>query len=384
MKKTLFIKSFFAAVTSVILLSGCATTSSKEELSLEPIEIDYVSVQDENITFTNLPQVELMELAGRFAGLDGLQGYYTDDNSYLEQMQSLLGKHKDADLVRHIKELSAKGVTASGIINLAYHIKPDFSSTTVPMDPKPYTLNPDWEKISSNEINTVVKELHDFAQKTNYTRIYALNRSDALANVMYTQQTLNKYKFYSWHEEFFTNGNESEPLIINCSRANASYSLYDFALNENNQRTMCLSFFPGEQIFTCATTYSMCFIQDYTTDNWDKIKDSFILFLKNMRKKINPENSKEIDKQEITSFDCTQFLAQFPALFYIAQMSEEIDETPGVLEEGINGVAKTIGEKESRMLFDIFFNYKNFRGRYPSFKMYYLEMNDGIHKLGDL
>lgn len=384
MKKSLFIKTFAALISSAIILSSCATTSKKEALSLEPIEIDYICVTDGNISFTNLPQLELLALAGRFAGLNELQGYYTDDNSYLQQMQTLLGKQKDADIIRHIKELNTKGISGSGIINLAYHIKPDFSGTTVPMEPKPDTLNPEWKNISSFEIDNLVKELHTFAQKTNYAKIYGLNRSDALAQVMYTQQNFTKYKFGSWFTEFFTSGNNTEPLIVNCSRSTAAFSFYDFAMNEDNQRVTCLSFYPGETLNACASTYAMSFIQDYTTDNWDKVKDSLTKFQKAVAKKINPENAKEIDKQEVNSFELTQFLAQFPALIYLAQMSEEIDETPGILEEAINGISKIMGETETRILFNLFLNYKSLRGQYPNFKMYYLEINDAIHNLGDL
>lgn len=379
MKKLLFILALSACLFSALV--SCASTPKKSKaIELDPIEIDYVTVTSGNITYTNQPQFELMALVCRMAGVREFQGYYTDNNAYLEQMMTLLGKYKDHNIVNLVRGLNSRGISGSGFVSLAYHIKPDFSGTTVSMNPKPDTLNWEWQNVPSHEINSLVKALHDFAIECKYARLYLLNKADSISICNQTKENLEKYKFYNWMTDFFSN-EVKEEIVINISRANAAFSFYDYVTWKYSLKKYYLSFYPGLPLYNCAHTYAMCFVQDYANENWDTVKDDFTKYTKEKFQALFPDKKSEINNLQVTNFALVTLMSIYPAALYYSTMLDEIEGQPGAFEEVKNAVSKQFGEESVKLIFDTFDIYSQNRNIYKDFKSFYPQINKKIHEV---
>lgn len=393
MKKSI-LKSLTALILSVIFMSvtilGCASTSGNGDkvkskakaLVLDPVEIDYVSIEDGNITYTTLPQFEFMCLLCRIAGVQGFNNYYNGDNSYLDQMDSLLGKYKNHNVVKTMQNFTARGVSGEGFVNLAYHIKPDFGGTTVALNPKPETLNQQWKSIPSAEIISFVKAFHDLAIEANYPRLYTLYRGEFLANAGGLREDCTKYFFDKWNTEFYTAG-EGRKVTVNISKANVGLGFYDFAMINDDETGTYLSTFFYNSLYSLSHLYGMAYAQDYVNENWDEIKEPFTKFFREVLKNMSPDNAREIDKMEIIPWHLCGAMAEIFGSMYVADINYEIEDIPGLLDEYIGTAIKVYGEKAGRGVFDLFMNYRADRENYPDFKSLYPKINEFVKTLPD-
>lgn len=375
-------------IVMAMLLSSCATTpkESKAEI-LEPVNIQGCVYESGNLVITNLPHFELMCLLCRIAEVPMFDGYYNDSNSYLEQMNTLLGRYKDHKIITTIKSFVSRGVTGDGFISLVYHLQPDFTGTVVPLSPKPETLHYSWEKIPATEINSFVKMFHDFAIESNFERIYGLNNSMFIGDALYVQKDLEKYKMDTWMQKFFTIEEIPQTVNINVSRSNVGFGCYDFALDENGNRNFYLSAYPGQYLSSISQLYCLFYTQLFASENWDEVKDTFIPFIKSVVKKTIGDNKdalKELEKVEITDWHLSSYLSEFINAFYISEISLEVDETSGILDEYYNTSKKVYGEKVTEKTFELIYEYRDNREKYPDFKSYYPNIKNYILNLKEV
>lgn len=373
------------SLSASILLSSCASTQKeKNQKLLDPVVIEGVETKCGNLILTNLPHFELIALLCRVAELPNFNGYYTDDNSYLEQMAALLGRYKDHAVISTIKSFSSRGVSPDAFVSLAYHLRPDFSGPVVSLSPRPVTLHRDWDNVSSSELNSFIKLLHDFAIESNFARIYGLNQSTCISDCLRIQRDLEKYKFDEWMSEFYNAAGEEQTVNINISRANVACNYYDHAIDENQNKTYHLSIFVGSNLNHFANLYSLCFLQDYVSENWDTVKEPFINFVKSAARKIyanDKEALKNIDTKEYNDWLLSSYLSEIIVAFYLDEALAEADGIYGVIDENVNSAIKIYGEEVAYGVFDLIQEYIDNRDIYPDFKSYYPKLNEFVLSL---
>jgi len=387
MKKNVFkLTLSICLLANIVLLNSCASKPAENKVELyEPIVIEGIETVSEtgNVVFTNLPQFELMCLVCRLAGLQGFQGYYNGDNAYLAQMATLLEKYKDYSVVKMVQDFSRRGVTDDAFINLAYFIRPDFSGTTVPLNPKPDTLNAHWKDIPSVEINKFVKEMHDFAVTSNFARIYLLNRGTFMSDCLYMQESVKKYKFEEWMGKFFAS-DESQKIYMNVSRANVAMNGWDFSINVNNEKEYHLSTYPGTDYSSLSMSYLYLMNQSYVDENWDVVKEPFNNWLRKVLIRLageDKESLKKAEELELTDWYLNGFIAEIINCNYLDEVLAETEEIYGIKDEGMSMGSKVYGEEVTKELFALIENYMNSRETYPDFKSYYPKINEFVLSL---
>lgn len=371
-------KQFIATV----LLFACVFGSgfAKSNKSLTPIEIDYITQTNEGLTYTVLPQFELLGIACRLAGIECYTLNYNGNNDYLSQTDTLFEKYKTHQFINHIKQLNVKGISADGFISLAYHIKPDFSGTTVEIKKnKPETLNLQWKNVSANEINSFVKDLNKFAQDCNFSRFYLLNRGTYIANVGYMKESLEKYKLQEWATDFYTAGTQ-KTYNINVSMITAGYCFYDFAVNTENVKGNYISIYPSCELLQVSGCINYCNIQDYANSNWNSIKDVFSKYIIAFNKMIYPDQAKEIEKHEYTPDDLVWLINIYVNLDYGALAFKEDD--PDYYNSGKEAITMSFADPENtNKVFDLIEYYKSHRDEYPDFISLYPKITETINSL---
>lgn len=377
---------FVCIFASIGLFNSCASKPVEKKVELlEPVVIESSESVSEsgNVVFTNLPHVELINLLCRLAGLPSFQYIYNGDNAYLSQMMTLLEKYKDYAVIKRIQDFSKRGVSDDAFLSLAYHIRSDFTGTTVSMDPKPDTLNKAWKDIPSSEIYAFVKEIHDFAITSNYSRIYLLNRGTFVADCLYTQENFKKYKLEEWMNDFF-GGSEPEKLYVNISMSNVGFNAYDISTNENNEPENHLSIFRGCNLQYVGHTYINLKLQSYMDENWETVKESYSKWFEGILIKYagdDKEALKRAKEYNVTEKELSQTISELIALFYLDEVLSEVEEQYGIKDEGYSIASKIYGEEVTKQIFDLIQNYLDNRETYPEFKLYYPQITQMIMNL---
>lgn len=368
-------------ILSLLFLTSCLSTKS---IQLEPIEIDIVKSHNGNFEYMVDPRVELMTIICRLTGYNVFNNNYNGDNAYLTQVDSFFAKYKDETVIKSAQGFMERGVWGDAFISLAYHIKPDFSGTIISMKPIPETLNDQWKKIGSSSINAFVKQVHDFAIKSNFVRFYAVNRSDYLSNIVWLDDGFEKKNVGTWANGFFTGIDIGETTVVS-SRVLAGFNLYDFAGDADGKKLSYVASYPGAYYADMTCAYFALYLQDYITQNWDSVKDNYTKFLKAFLKKINPDKDpKEFDKREVRQQDLRGDLSMYMYLAYlednIPTAKEDDDYFKPHYDAFYAHLEKTVGDDFLRAM-ELMKEYKENRDKYPEFKDFYPLINDYVNSL---
>ena len=368
-------------ILSLLLLTSCLSTKS---IQLEPIEIDVVKSHNGNFEYLVDPRVELMAIICRLTGYNVFSNNYNGDNSYLTQVDSFFAKYKDEAVIKSAQEFMDRNVWGDAFISLAYHIKPDFSGTVVPMKPIPETLNDQWKKIGSSSINSFVKQVHDFAIKSNFARFYAVNRSDYLSNIVWLDDGFEKKNVGTWAKDFFTGVDIGETTVVS-SRVLACYILYDFAEDSGGVKKSFVASYPGAYYSDMTSAYFALYLQDYINENWDEVKDNYTKFLIAFLKKMNPDKDpKEYDKREVTQRDLCGDLSMYIYISYlednIPTAKEDDEYYKPTFDAYYAYLEKTVGDTFLNAL-ELIKEYKENRDKYPEIKDIYSRINDYVNSL---
>ena len=374
----------FCFLSFLVLASAFSAAKKSKIIQLEPIEFDVVKSHNGHFEYMVDPRVELMAIICRLTGYNVFTGYYNGDNSYLTQVDSFFAKYKDEIVIKSAQGFMERGVSGDAFISLALHIKPDFSGTIDSMKPLPKTLNEKWKKIGSNSINTFVKQVHDFAVKSNFARFYAVNRSDYLGNIVWLDDGFEKKNVGTWAADFFKGIDVGETTIVS-SRVLAGWNLFDFAEDLDGKLTSYVSTYPGGYYADMTGAYFSLYLQDYLNENWDTVKDTYTKFLKSFLKKLHPEqDQKEIDKREVTRNDLSIDLSVYVYITYledsIATAKEDDDYFKPTFDAYYASLEKTVGDSFLKCM-DLLKEYKENRDKYPEIKDFYPRITEYVNSL---
>lgn len=200
-------------ILSIVLSMMCFSMifAAKKNPEYEKIDFDIATVTEGNITFTVNPAAELLFIAARLAEYEDCTYWYGGD--YMDQIDTLFEKYKESDFVKKIKQYRSRNITTYELCCLASYLKPDFSGTEVALDPLPAELPTRLKKLGARELNSIVKDLHDFALKTNFSRIYILNKAQYLNFIGNVKQQAIDNKVLDWATGYFTSGNINKTVI---------------------------------------------------------------------------------------------------------------------------------------------------------------------------
>lgn len=383
MKKVLII-----AAALLVASSLWAAPKKSKELVLEPIEFDLPSENGEQFTYVIDPRIEVIGTICRLAGYPQYMENYGGDNAFLSQMDMIFSKYKDHKAVKAIQNYrDQKKISGDTWLNLAYHIKPDFSGTIVSFNPYPKDLNPELQKLTPKQLNDMVSLIHDFVVDTNFTRICAVNRGTYVADFGWMKEDLEKNNIATWGREFFSDSTFSE-VVVTVTRLVAGYCFYDFVSDDAGNRKAYLTIYPGIYYSTLISDYAAVYTQEYANRNWDVVKDNFTKYIKEFAKKAQPENAKEIDKEEIYSNSLAAVLANYCLLDYArykgrTQTEEDIQKLGDYRQFADSlqqNLEKSFG-KDATDAIQLLEKYENNREKYPDFYAMSEELNAYLNTL---
>jgi len=365
-------------ILSVILVAGlCASIfGAAKKPQMESINTEIYSHENQFIEYTNLPQYEMLAIACRIAGIPGFTENYNGGYAYLGQIDSMADKYKDNKLVKLIKAANKKGVSCEGFVSLAYHIKPDFSSTTCDLDPKPNTLLYEWQKVSGKEIYAIVSALHDFAEETPFMKFQNLYRADYITVIQETNNNVNKYKTQEWLNDFF---GYPLPVTVNFSFVNVGYNFYDFTTDSNAQEKIFITVYPYSYLQDMCRNYVMCYTQKLADSIWDEVKDNYKKYIMSYSKRVHPDTYDPKNFDNMSAFDLATLMSTYCLVEYVGVAFEE--ESPGIYEETKNAVYKALQDDNLFSVFDLIDEYKADRETYPTIRELAPKIADLINNL---
>lgn len=373
---------------SLIAITGVFAAPKKStELNLEPIQIELPSLQGSEFLYTSDPRIEIVGILGRLAGYEQFSLNYDGENAFLSQIDQIFAKYKNHKLVKKVQQYKKAGITDSAWLNLAYHIKPDFSGTTVPFDPYPAHLNPEWNKFKAKELNDLVTQIHDFVIETNFSRICLLNQSTYLNNIGWLNENVEPFKIHTWGKEFFNDSNVQN-VVVNISYLCAGNSYFDYVTDSNNKRAYYITIAPGCTYYDIICCYSFLYTMDYAIENWDAVKENFIKYRKDFAKKYNPNQAKEIDNYEFINVHLALLFSDYLYLsfnkYFGSIQTEKQIEKYGNYAENYDSIyqylLKNVGP-DAVSAIDLLNYYLENREKYPTFKSFAPKLNEYINSL---
>lgn len=383
MKKVVLSLAVFAAM----LVSAFSAQKKTKELVLEPIEFDTVIQESEDFIYTSDPRTNVIGMMLRLAGYEKVQTYYIGDNSYLDQMNTLFDKYREHKSISVIQRYKEKKVPEEAWFALAYHIKPDFSGVTVDFDTCPETLPSEFQNCKTKELYKIVRAIHDFAEDTNFARIYNLNRSDYINNIAKMQNLIEPYRLPEFAEYFFNNP-EIEKVTVDVSRIFANVYTFSFATNAESKKEFIITIYPGLEINSLFSSYFALYTQKYASENWELVKDNFTTYIKAYNTKVDPKNARQIKKQVITEKNLETLLGFYSCLAYCTyraetQTEEDIKKTEdfvNICETYAQALKKGIG-KDYENAAALLTEYKNNRDKYKTLEDFAPKINDFLNNL---
>ncbi|MCR4733857.1 MAG: DUF4932 domain-containing protein [Treponema sp.] len=353
-------------ILSVLILAITFTFTSfsaQKAPVLEAIQFEIVEDQGEFNKYIVDPRIEVISMICRLAEIEGFTYNYNGDNAFLTQMNTLFEKYKDHKAVKSVKDFAKKGIKADAMISLAYHIKSDFSGTLVDFSPFPETLFYSWKKISTNKLYAFVKEIHDFAQESNFPRIYLLNKGTYIGDTGRMKKDLEKAGIAKWAQDFFMDEEVQSP-VINVSRLNVGCNYYDFVKDADGKRLSYLTSFPGTYYNSVEECYINFYSQLFASRNWDKVKDKFSKYMRAWAIKMNPDNKKNIEKYEYIDYDFTTTITRYCYILFLKECEPEYHNT---YEELLGFYEKQFADENIMAVWDLILEYQANRDKYPTF-----------------
>ncbi|MCQ2592393.1 MAG: DUF4932 domain-containing protein [Treponema sp.] len=382
-------KMKICASVCLISLFGSLFAAPKKVLELEPVVIDLPSKTTAEFTYAIDPRVEIVSILCRLAEFQEFSLNYQGENEFLSQIDTLFEKYKNHKLVKTLKSYKKQGISGSAFLNLAYHINPDFSGTTVPMNPYPKDLNPELKKLSPKQLNKLVTQIHDFVIESKFSRICTLNQATYQADLGWIVEDYDKLNIHSWGKNFFNNPNVKD-VTVTISRICCGYYFYDYATGKNGPRNYYLTISPGTNYLNFIQMYSLLYTQDYASRNWDKVKDNYISYIKDFNKKLYPDREKEIDNQEVYDSSLASTISLYTLIAFcqykIQNQTEETIKKYGDFAQIYDSIVqifeKSYGKEASKAI-ELLENYSANRQKYVNLLSYENEINAFVNSLGN-
>ena len=210
-------KLLYTVLAALLLFTSC---SKKSELT--PVNIKPIVYQTDNITVKVEPKLELLMIALRLAEVEPFSiNYYGQEYAqFVDGIDNLFAKQKDHPLVKDIKS-RAKNYKESyrSILAITQYISDDMTQMTFKQKEMPKELESFWKGLN---IKTFIAQFNDFANNSNYARIWTLYephlKRQAIAEQDY--QTYNK-KLIDWISSYFFAPNSKPEFMFYSSTLTA-------------------------------------------------------------------------------------------------------------------------------------------------------------------
>lgn len=379
-------KKLLSTTLLATLFFGTLFAAPKKPLNLEPIEIDPIIQSNNDIEVIADPRLEIIGIICRLAGYEGFTNYYSGEATYTTQIDSFFAKYKDDKVVTTAKAFKDRGIDATAMISLAYHINPDFSGTVIDFDPYPITLNEKWKKIRTKEIYNFIKNTHDFLIKTNYSRLRILNKPTLLSSVGYFLKDFEDFAIPQFADEFFGK-NVFDKKIISVNMICPLLLAYDIVTDRDGKTIAYTTVYSNCYLANMTMTYFTNYLQEYTDEHWESVKDNFTKIILYYSKKMYPDKYKEYEKQlkeSISSGLFAQYLGDFVYLEYLrSPIYENAKKREGYLtyEYFFGELEKTYSAEWFYQVGDLTGEYANNRDKYPSLKVFFPKFVDLINSI---
>ncbi len=278
-------KLLYTVLAALLLFTSC---SKKSELT--PVNIKPIVYQNDNVTVKVEPKLELFMIALRLAEVEPFSNnYYGQEYAqFVDGVDNLFAKQKDHPLVKDIKS-RAKNYKESyrSILAITQYISDDMTQMTFKQKEMPKELESFWKGLN---IKTFIAQFNDFANNSNYARIWTLYephlKRQAIAEQDY--QTYNK-KLIDWISSYFFVP-DSKPEFMFYSSTLTAGSYIALPLTDKNDKTV-LNQVSGAY-WTKDNEYSQInstlnivasYMYSMLEKHWDLLSEDIIRISKNIR-----------------------------------------------------------------------------------------------------
>lgn len=228
MKKNLIL-TLITLTLSAVLFTSCGS-KAKGNLNLPPINIEPITDKTEMFDIEVDPRIELMGIICHLANYYKFSNPDYSNNKYFMTIDTMFGKYKDEPAVKTASKIGKRLLDDKFEIDLAYMIKPDFSGTNYDLNNPPEDFSIMIKKYNAAEIEKFIKQINDFAHKTNFEKFYEINRSEYKSQIALIIKAIEGEKEYKikaeqWLKDFYQ-GYGFERAKITASLVTQGWSFY--------------------------------------------------------------------------------------------------------------------------------------------------------------
>ena len=222
MKKTFLT---FAALTALIAATLTLPSCSKKS-ELIPLNLQPIVYQNENITFTVDPKLELLMIAMRLAEWEpfSIDAYSDNYNQYNTAIDKFFEKQKDHPFVKELKSRNTKKNhdNYTNILSITNYISDDLTTINIKKKELPPELKIFWKDLNPQAF---IAQFNDFAVTSNYDKIWMLYMQQ-LKN-----QAVNVKEFYTfnqrttnWVSSYFFDTAKQPEYIFSATTMSGAYN----------------------------------------------------------------------------------------------------------------------------------------------------------------
>ena len=196
MKKNLLA---FAVLAATLTLTSCSKKVEIKALNLQP-----VVYQNDGITYTVDPKLELLMIAMRLADWPPFShdSYGDQYCQYVDGIDKFFEKQKDHPFIKELKARNKKNVdNYQNLLSISNYISDDFTSLNLNPKELPVELRGFWKNIKPKEF---IALFNDFAVSSNYDKIWMLYNAQIKNQAVSVKEfyTVNK-KVLDWFTAYF-------------------------------------------------------------------------------------------------------------------------------------------------------------------------------------
>jgi len=260
-------KCFYLIVCAVALMF---TSCGKQEL--KPLNLKPIVIETEQVKYEVDPRAEILMIACRLAKVNAFSDQL--DNDYINTIDKMCKPLEKHPLVKQLKKASRK-FQGEAFYELAIvdYISADMTSLSVDKKTMPAYLNDFWKKVNLNDF---IKNYNDFANKSNFQKIWALYEMQlkgkaSNVKIFYEKkpEVLNFIKDYM---------NDDVKFVFRASPILQHWIISMPANTENGQKTLTVYHSPGvDPAFDDDVYCTRCILDglcyEQVINNWDKISE---------------------------------------------------------------------------------------------------------------
>lgn len=367
-----------------ILCAGIFSLSAaKIKKNFEPIEFEPVILTGEGYIIEVSPIFDLVYQVGRLAEIKEYSKNW--NNSYLDQNDALFERYKNHKAVQTLKNLMKKGIYPGDLDNLAANIKPDFSGTTCDLEIYPEVLGEGWRRFKPKEIYEFIEQLHNFAEESNFARIFALHRSNNLSLITHFKDYLTSEEVHiiPWIRDITNNPEETVHYVMSYYIQNLYNSCK--SLDSNGNSTVICPVAPSMSLGGYLSAACYTYVSDYANECAAQLGDGYKNYLRSYILAYNESiSAKDYDKSIKKNPEAFLFNIKFNitnigvSAMVVCYFKEYEPENYG---ERLQNLAKLYKHESYLSFVKIVENYFNNKEEYKDFKSYWPVVTEFLNNL---